>query len=149
MGFDASAASSPREVAEVSQLIVTTTPSRRPLLEADWIKPGTHITAVGSDIPEKQELDVQILKKADRVVGDSLSQCQHRGEIHKALEAGVISGDDAIELGRVLSGQVAGRRGQCWRTRGEAWRVRTTSRPIILHNHFFCVRQGGGDRGNN
>ncbi|MGZ7065250.1 MAG: ornithine cyclodeaminase family protein [Candidatus Aminicenantales bacterium] len=91
------------EVAASSNLIVTCTPSTKPLLRADWIRPGTHITAVGSDTAEKQELDAAILAKADRVVVDSLSQSELRGEAFKALGAGLIRKGDLIELGRVIS----------------------------------------------
>ncbi len=48
---------------ETSDLIVTTTPSREPLIEADWVRPGTHITAMGSDQAEKNELTPELLKK--------------------------------------------------------------------------------------
>ncbi len=91
------------EVAASSNVIVTCTPSRRPLLKAGWIRPGTHITAVGSDTPEKQELDPGILRRADLVVVDSLSQSELRGEVFKAVAAGVIGRDNLVELGRVIA----------------------------------------------
>ena len=91
------------EVAAEADIIVTCTPSTRPLLRAGWIRPGTHITAVGSDTPEKQELDAAILAKADRVVVDSLSQSELRGEAYKAVEAGLIGRDRLVELGRVIA----------------------------------------------
>jgi ornithine cyclodeaminase len=91
------------EVAAASNLIVTCTPSTRPLLKASWIRPGTHITAVGSDTPEKQELDAAILAKASRIVVDSLSQSEFRGEVFKAVGAGAIGRDRLVELGRVIA----------------------------------------------
>jgi len=90
------------EVAAECNLIVTCTPSRKPLLTAAQIKPGTHITAMGSDTLEKQELDPAILRMADRVVVDSLSQACLRGECFKAFEAGAITPDDVVELGAVI-----------------------------------------------
>jgi len=90
------------DVAAASNLIVTCTPSTRPLLEAGWIRPGTHITAMGSDTPSKQELDPAILAKADRVVVDSLSQSELRGEVYRAVSAGAIGRDRLVELGRVI-----------------------------------------------
>jgi len=83
-------------------LIVTATPSKAPLLSVDMIRKGTHITAMGSDTPEKQELDPKILQKADIVVADSISQCLERGEIYKALEAGVLEKERIVELGEVI-----------------------------------------------
>ena len=90
------------EVAAAANLIVTCTPSTRPLLEAAWIRPGTHITAVGSDTAAKQELDPAILAKADRIVVDSLSQSELRGEAYRAVSAGAIGRDRLVELGRVI-----------------------------------------------
>lgn len=90
------------EVAAASNLIVTCTPSTTPLLEAGWIRPGTHITAVGSDTAAKQELDPAILARADRVVVDSLPQSEHRGEVYRAVAAGALRRDRLVELGRVV-----------------------------------------------
>jgi ornithine cyclodeaminase len=90
------------DVAAAANLIVTCTPSTRPLLKAEWIRPGTHINAVGSDTAEKQELDPGILARADRVVVDSLSQSELRGEVYRAVTAGAIGRDRLIELGRVI-----------------------------------------------
>lgn len=90
------------EVAESCNLIVTATPSQAPLLQADQIRPGTHITAMGSDTPEKQELDPEILAKADRVVADSIDQSRSRGEIFQARKTGVIDDNRILELGKVI-----------------------------------------------
>jgi ornithine cyclodeaminase len=90
------------EIAANCNLIVTATPAKKPLLRADQIRPGTHITAMGSDTPEKNELDPKILGKADLVVADSLSQAQLRGEIYKALEAGTIKMEQVHELGNII-----------------------------------------------
>jgi ornithine cyclodeaminase len=97
------------EVPASANLIVTCTPSRTPLLRAEWIRPGTHITAVGSDTAEKQELDPGILAKADRVVVDSLSQSELRGEVYKAVSAGVLSRGRLVELGSVVADGTLGR----------------------------------------
>jgi len=97
------------EVAEECNFIVTATPSKGALLKAIQIKPGTHITAVGSDTPEKQELDELILAKADMVVADSISQCMSRGEIHHAVSKGVITREKIVELGDIIAGRRAGR----------------------------------------
>lgn len=102
-GFRVRTTLSAEEVAATARLIVTCTPSRRPLLRAEWVRPGTHITAVGSDTPDKQELDPGILAKAARVVVDSLSQSELRGEVFKAVQAGAIGRRDLVELGRVVT----------------------------------------------
>ncbi len=91
------------EILANCNFIVTATPSKTPLLSADHIRKGTHITAMGSDTPEKQELDPRILQKADIVVADSISQCLLRGEIHQALKAGVLEKERIVELGNVIA----------------------------------------------
>ena len=93
-------------------LIVTSTPSREPLIRAEWLTPGAHVTAVGSDGPGKQELHVEVLRRA-RVFADRLSQCVRLGEIHHAVEAGALREEDvAGELGDVITGRVPGRRSE-------------------------------------
>ncbi len=90
------------DIAAHCNLIVTATPSKSPLLSADKIRKGTHITAMGSDTLEKIELDPKILQKADIVVADSISQCLLRGEIHQALKAGVLEKERIVELGDLI-----------------------------------------------
>ncbi|MBD2463155.1 ornithine cyclodeaminase family protein [Oscillatoria sp. FACHB-1407] len=101
-GYVVRTTSDPAEVAALCHLIITTTPSSQPLLSAAQIRPGTHITAMGSDTPEKNELAPDVLQKADQVVVDSLSQCRERGELHHALAAGVIDETQVVELGQVI-----------------------------------------------
>ncbi len=110
MGYQSTIASSPKELAAAANLIVTTTPSREPLLQADWIQPGTHITAVGSDTAEKQELDPVLLGRA-LVVSDSLAQSETRGEIFRAVQSGLLKRKEVVELGDVIGGRSAGRTG--------------------------------------
>lgn len=90
-------------------LIVTATSAKDPVLFSSDLQPGTHITAMGSDTPEKQELDPDILKKADLVVADSIPQCLLRGEIFKAIQAGAIRQENLTELGSIISGTTKGR----------------------------------------
>ncbi|MCK5146291.1 ornithine cyclodeaminase family protein [bacterium] len=102
-GYNITFVTEPYDIAAQCNLIVTTTPSKVPLLRADDIRPGTHITAVGSDTSEKIELDPAILHKADIVVSDSLAQSKTRGEIYRAVEAGTIQRNTVIELGNVIA----------------------------------------------
>src|SRR5439155_24752015 len=81
-----------------------------PVVRAEWIGPGTHVTAVGADGPDKQELEVEVLKKADKVVADRLDQCVRFGEIHHAVEAAVLRPADVYaELGEIAAGLKRGR----------------------------------------
>jgi ornithine cyclodeaminase len=108
-GMEVQAVESVQELAETSRLIVTATSAHEPVLRADQVQPGTHITAMGSDDDGKQELDVALLGKADRIVADSVSQCSQYGECVHAINAGVISLDDIVELGAVVSNSTDGR----------------------------------------
>jgi ornithine cyclodeaminase len=90
------------EVAASCNLIVTATPSKKPLLSVDQIREGTHITAMGSDTTEKIELDPAILREADIVVADSISQCLSRGEIFQAIKVDCLKKEEVIELGNAI-----------------------------------------------
>jgi len=93
-----------------ADVIITATPSEEPLVEAEWLKPGVHIIAVGSNRPYKQELHPNVLKHADVIIVDRFEQCVVAGEIHHALEAGVISNSDIQgELGDLIVGRIPGR----------------------------------------
>jgi ornithine cyclodeaminase len=109
LGFMVEGTQDAGSVLRTCNLVVTTTPATEPLLTSPDLQTGTHITAVGSDTPNKQELEPEILKKADMVVADSISQCLIRGEIHQALDSGHISEDETIELGNIIAGISAGR----------------------------------------
>jgi ornithine cyclodeaminase len=109
MGFDVTIKASPAEVADQARLIVTTTASHKPLLTAADIRPGTHITAMGSDTPEKCELAPDILAAASAVVADSIPQCLVRGEIFHAIASGTIAEAKVVELGQVIAGTATGR----------------------------------------
>ena len=109
LGFHIETTQDTADILRTCNLIVTTTPATSPLLSADDLRPGVHITAVGSDTPHKQELDARILARADVVVADSIAQCLVRGEIHQALAAGFIDRDEIVELGDVIAGRAPGR----------------------------------------
>lgn len=102
-GFRIQTTFDPEEIASTCNVIITATPSYTPLLKAAQVRKGTHITAMGSDTAEKQELDPAILKKADKLAVDSIPQSLLRGEVFKALEAGAIKKEDLVELGTAIS----------------------------------------------
>ena len=108
-GFELETTREIRRIQEECRLIVTTTPSLTPLLLPDDLRKGTHMTAVGSDTPDKQELDTGILSRADLVVADSVEQCLVRGEIHQAIKAGRLEKDQITELGQIILGRARGR----------------------------------------
>jgi len=102
LGYDVEATLDARDIPGSCNLIVCVTPSPEPLLQLEDVKPGTHINAIGSDTPEKQEVDSRILAQADIVVVDSIPQSELRGEVYKATTAGVLDVDEVLELGNVI-----------------------------------------------
>ncbi|HXH04236.1 MAG TPA: cyclodeaminase [Candidatus Competibacteraceae bacterium] len=93
-----------------ADVVVTTTPSRAPLLRAEWLRPGQHVTAMGSDAPAKNELDPQALIRADRFVCDRVSQSAALGELRAAIAAGLLPADARPdELGEICAGLRPGR----------------------------------------
>jgi len=98
-----------RECVDDCDIIVTTTPSRRPLVRLEWVKKGAHINAIGADAAGKQELDARILKSA-RVIIDNWEQAAHSGEINVPLRKKVISRRNIhAEIGEVIIGKKKGR----------------------------------------
>lgn len=96
-----------REAVEGADVVITCTAAREPLVDASWLAPGAHVTAVGSDGAGKQELDPEILRRADVLVVDSAEQCIALGELqHAPDQAG-----RAVELGAVCDGRAPGRTG--------------------------------------
>ncbi len=108
-GFEVETTQNISNILGTCNLIVTTTPSTTALLSLCDLQSGAHITAVGSDTPNKQELDSAILGKADIVVADSIPQCLVRGEIHRAIKEGCLAKDKPIELGNIIAGKANGR----------------------------------------
>jgi ornithine cyclodeaminase len=92
-----------------SQLVVTTTPAREPVVRAEWLQPGTHVTAMGSDFPEKRELEAASLGRADVVAADHPPVAARNGELHHALEGGFVQLEDVVPLGALVTGDAAGR----------------------------------------
>ncbi|HZA67379.1 MAG TPA: cyclodeaminase [Geminicoccaceae bacterium] len=106
-GLDAIPVGSAEKLVLESDVIVCATASRTPLVVPDWLQPGLHITAMGADAPDKNELHPGVLERADLLVCDSRAQCARLGELHHALEQGI---DLAVtELGEITSGARAGR----------------------------------------
>jgi ornithine cyclodeaminase len=110
LGLEVAVADSLERVVTESDVVVTTTPSREPLVRAEWLRPGLHITAMGSDSEQKNELEPQVLARADRYVCDRLEQVRLLGELRSALAAGLLPlGGGFPELGEVIAGTAAGR----------------------------------------
>jgi alanine dehydrogenase len=98
-----------REAVEGADIVVTTTPSRQPLVMDDMVAAGMHITCIGADAVGKEELDPAILKNA-KIVVDDWAQASHSGEINVPLSRGLITKTDLwAEIGEIVAGLKQGR----------------------------------------
>jgi len=94
-----------KECISNSDIVVTTTPSRKPFLKLEWLKKGVHINAIGADARGKQELQTSILKKA-KVVVDTWEQAFHSGEINVGVRKGLLSRRDIYaDIGEIVAGK--------------------------------------------
>ena len=113
LGIPVRAVAGPEEVVRGAQIVVTTTPAREPVVRAEWLHPGLHITAMGADAADKNELDPKIVAAADRFVCDRNAQSLKLGEMRAAAAGGLIGADHAAdELGEICAGLKTGRRSE-------------------------------------
>ncbi|MGC8201364.1 cyclodeaminase [Aliiroseovarius sp. PTFE2010] len=110
LSIDVSVATDPESAVANADVIVTTTPSTEPLVMGEWLSPGQHVTAMGSDQHDKSELAPSCIARADLYVPDRLSQTRTLGELRAAIDAGVIGKDTRFdELGEIIAGAAPGR----------------------------------------
>jgi alanine dehydrogenase len=108
-GVRARPTENPAEAVTGMDILVTTTPSRTPVVQREWVSPGTHINAIGADAAGKQELDARILTGA-KVVVDDWAQASHSGEINVPLARGELTpGQVYGSLGEIVAGNKPGR----------------------------------------
>ena len=113
LGIDVRGAVDAAAAVSEADVIVTTTPSATPVLRADWLRPGQHVTAMGSDQDHKNEIDPGCFAKADLYVPDRLSQTRGLGELRSAIASGIVEPDaDFAELGMIVAGKAAARRSE-------------------------------------
>lgn len=108
MSIDCVAEPTAEAVARTAEIIVTVTPSQQQIVMRDWIRPGTHISAMGADTKGKQELDPALVAAA-RVFVDEAAQAVSIGDCQHAFAAGLITLGDLTPLGAVLAGMSHGR----------------------------------------
>ena len=100
---------SAQEAVQAADIIVTATPSREPLFDAGWVRPGTHVVSMGSDAPGKHELPADLYPRAS-LFCDLLSQSVQIGDFQHArqeIEAGTLK---VTQIGDVIEGRAPGRR---------------------------------------
>ncbi|TKT75039.1 ectoine utilization protein EutC [Aquamicrobium sp. LC103] len=111
LGIDVRAEPDAEKAAFGAEVIVTTTPATEPLIKAGFVSAGQHITAMGSDAEHKNEIQPAVIRMADLYVADNAKQTRRLGELHHAIEAGVMAADaEVTELGQIIAGERHGRR---------------------------------------
>ncbi len=112
LGFPVRAEAEGRAAVDGADIVVTTTPSQTPVLKAEWLQPGQHVTAMGSDAEHKNELEPAVITGAGLYVADRLAQTRRLGELHHAIAAGLVTeGTTFPELGEIIAGLKPGRGG--------------------------------------
>jgi ornithine cyclodeaminase len=110
LGIAVTAERDPEKGCRDADIVVTATPAESPLLRAEWTKAGQHITAMGSDAERKNEIDPVLVTRA-LYIADSLEQTRRLGELHHAIQRGLVPADRPFpELGQVIAKQSVGRR---------------------------------------
>ncbi len=92
-----------------SQIIITATPSRTPLIQKEWVRAGTHFSCIGADMEGKEEIDPAIFANAV-IYADDIIQCINAGEMEIPIKSGIIKKSDiAGEIGELIAGTKPGR----------------------------------------
>ncbi len=111
LGIEVRAADSPQEIVESADILVTITNSRTPVFSGEWLRPGTHICAVGGANEYVTELDDATIQRADIIAVDSIAQAKVEcGELLMPTSRGLLLWEQVNELWQVVGGAKAGRR---------------------------------------
>ena len=144
LGVEARVEADPSRLVAQSRLVVTTTPSRDPVLKAEWLHPGLHVTAMGSDQEGKNEIDPAALVAADAYVCDRVSQCEKLGELRSAIETGLWRKGAPPELGEVVSGSLRARRSDSDITICDLTGTGAQDTAIATHARNLCLAASAG-----
>ncbi len=111
LGISVTASDDIKKSINTADIVITTTPSSSPLIMGDWLRPGQHVTAMGSDQSHKNELHPSCLARADHYIPDRRSQTEKLGELHHAITSGVIDNKQTFpELGDIVAKLAPGRK---------------------------------------
>jgi len=111
LGVTVEAVTTPRVVVADADVVITITKATEPLFDGDWLRPGAHVNAAGSNRAAAREIDVRTVARADLVTIDDRAQGRvEAGDLIAAVERGALTWDDVTELGQVVAGTHEGRR---------------------------------------
>ena len=101
----------PRAAVSDADVVITITKAAEPLFDGDWLRPGVHVNAAGSNRPSAREIDLRTVERADLVTIDDRAQGRvEAGDLIAAVEQGALSWDRVVELGQIVAGTRKGRR---------------------------------------
>lgn len=110
LGAEVVAADGAGEAVDGTDIIVTATTAADPVLLGEWLRPGVHINAIGSNWANRRELDAEAIQRCSRIAVDDLEQArQESGDLIGPAESGLLSWDRVVELGRIAAGEAPGR----------------------------------------
>jgi ectoine utilization protein EutC len=147
LGIPVTPAASIPELMRACDIVVTTTPSKEPLIFESDLHAGLHITAMGSDLPGKQELDAKVLSRVDRLVCDRKENAMRSGELQHGVAAGTVDDKSVIvEIGEIISGDKPGRMNDHEITVCDLTGIGVQDTAIGLLAYQECTRRGLGTR---
>ena len=144
LGIPVTVAATLAELAAACDIMVTTTGAREPLVRAEHLHPGLHITAVGSDGAGKQELDEEVLVKADLIGVDLRSQSARLGELQHATPAANLDDERVVEMSALCAGTRKGRTADAQVTVCDLTGLGIQDTSIALHTYARARERGIG-----
>ncbi len=145
IGIPVEAAATAHEVIRTADVIVTMTSSERPVFDGDWLRPGAHVNAAGSNRANAHELDVTTVRRAAIVAVEDLAQAQiESGNLRNAADAGAFDWSAAVTLAELAAGKAAGRSGSEQITLFESLGVGIWDIAVASHVYDACIEAGRG-----
>ncbi len=113
LGLAVTPVDTPEEAVRGHEIVITATSAREPVCRGAWLEAGTHVNAIGANFLSKRELDPEVLGRAAVVAIDSAEQGRlEAGDLVSAVERGALTWESLVELGRIVDGQMPGRRSE-------------------------------------
>lgn len=147
LGVAVTPVETPEEAVRSHEIVVTATSAREPVCRGAWLEPGTHVNAIGANFLSRRELDVEAIARAAVVAVDSTEQCRlEAGDLLPAVERGVLAWESLVELGRIVDGQVPGRRTGQEITLFKSLGIALEDVATALRVYELATSQGVGER---
>ncbi|MGH2398554.1 MAG: ornithine cyclodeaminase family protein [bacterium] len=111
LGADVVAVESPQDAVAGSDIVITATSAREPVLPGAWLEDGMHINAIGSNASTRRELDEEAVRRSAVIATDDVEQAKiESGDLIAAVQSGALDWEAVVELGHIVTGETPGRR---------------------------------------